>query len=54
MLFIFSMEVLPCMLDNVVRFANDGAFADAAERYILINALNVIPPKRIVIPISAM
>ena len=29
------------MLDNVVSVANDGAFADAAKRYILINALNV-------------
>ena len=42
------------MLDNAVNVANDGMFADAAKRQILTNALNVIPPKWIVIPISAM
>ena len=31
MLLIFSIEISPCMLDNVVSVANDGAFADAAE-----------------------
>ena len=26
MLLVFSMEISPCMLDNVVSVANDGAF----------------------------
>ena len=42
------------MLGNVVSVANDGAFAGASKRKILINALNVVPPKRLVIPVSAM
>ena len=42
------------MLGNVVSVANDGTFAGASKRKILINALNVIPLKRLLVPISAM
>ena len=48
------MEISPWILDNVASVANDGAFADATKRKILINALNVTPPKRIVIFICAI
>ena len=48
------MEISPWILDNVASVANDGPFADATKRKILINALNVIPPKWIVIFICAI